>query len=55
MLKAEGVKNMLPFLTDTDLEKGIQVYQNFPGSERVEKFGCIAIGIEVTESKLTSF
>ncbi|MBR1735121.1 MAG: ASCH domain-containing protein [Alphaproteobacteria bacterium] len=52
MLKSEGVKNMLPFLNDDDLEKGIQVYQNFPGSERVKKFGCVAIGIKVTESKL---
>ena len=52
MLKLEGVKNMLPFLADDDLNEGIQVYQNFPGSERVKKFGCVAIGIEVTESKL---
>ena len=52
MLKSEGVKNMLPFLNDNDLEKGIQVYQNFPGSERVKKFGCVAIGMKVTESKL---
>ena len=43
MLKSEGVRNMLPFLSDDDLEKGIQVYQNFPGSERVKKFGCVAI------------
>ena len=52
MLKLEGIKNMLPFLNDGDLEKGTQVYQNFPGSERVKKFGCIAIGMKVTESKL---
>ena len=51
MLKSEGVKNMLPFLNDDELKKGIQVYQNFPGSERVKKFGCVAIGIRVTESK----
>ncbi len=52
MLKSEGVKNMLPFLDDNDLEKGVQIYQNFPGSERVKKFGCVAIGVKVTESKL---
>ncbi len=52
MLKAEGVKNMLPFLDDSDLEKGVQVYQNFPKSERVKEFGCVAIGIKVTNSKL---
>ena len=52
MLKSEGVKNMLPFLNDDDPEKGIQVYQNFPGSERIKKFGCVAIGMKVTESKL---
>ena len=52
MLKSEGVKNMLPFLDDNDLEKGVQVYQKFPGSERVKKFGCVAIGIKITESKL---
>ena len=55
MLKSEGVKNMLPFLNNDDLKKGIQVYQNFPGSERVKKFGCVAIGIKVTESKLENF
>ena len=52
MLISEGVKNMLPFLDDDELEKGIKVYQNFPGAERVKKFGCVAIGINVTESKL---
>ncbi|MCR5225346.1 MAG: ASCH domain-containing protein [Alphaproteobacteria bacterium] len=52
MLKTEGVKNMLPFLDDSDLEKGVQVYENFPGAERVRKFGCVAIGIKVTEAKL---
>ena len=55
MLKSEGVKNMLPFLDNAALLKGIQVYQNFPKSERVKKFGCVAIGIDVTESKLENF
>ena len=55
MLRLEGVKNMLPFLEDGDLEKGVQVYQNFPGSKRIKKFGCVAIGIKVTEAKLTHY
>lgn len=50
MLISEGVKNMLPFLNNDELEKGIKVYQNFPGAERVKKYGCIAIGIKVTGS-----
>lgn len=53
MLKVEGVKNMLPFLDDDDLAKGVQIYRDFPGSQRIEKYGCVAIGIKVTESKLT--
>ena len=51
MLLAEGIKNMLPFLNDNDLEKGIRVYRGFPGSERVKEFGCVAIGIKVIDSK----
>ena len=50
MLKSEGVHNMLPFLTDAELEKGVQVYYHFPGSRRVQEFGCVAIGLKVTES-----
>ena len=52
MLISEGVKNMLPFLNNDELEKGIKVYQNFPGAERVKKFGCVAIGIKVIESNI---
>lgn len=54
MLKTEGVKNMLPFLDEFDLEKGVQVYENFPRAERVAKFGCVAIGIKVTEANLVN-
>jgi len=43
---------MLPFLANSDLEKGVQVYENFPGAERVAKFGCVAIGIKVTEASI---
>jgi ASC-1-like (ASCH) protein len=52
MLLNEGVKNMLPFLESKDLEQGIKIYEDFPGSERVKKFGCVAIGIEVIKAKL---
>ena len=52
MLLTEGVKNMLPFLDSEDLEQGIKTYESFPGSERVKKFGCVAIGIKVIKAKL---
>lgn len=52
MLLSEGVKNMLPFLDAEDLEQGIKVYESFPGAERVKKFGCVAIGINVIKAKL---
>ena len=52
MLISEGVKNMLPFLNNDELEKGIKVYQNFPGAERVKKFDCVAIGIKIIESNI---
>ncbi len=47
MLSFEGVKNMLPFLENNEIEKGIEVYNSFPGSIRVKIFGCVAIGINV--------
>ena len=52
MLKNEGVRNMLPFLKDGDLTKGIRVYQSFLGSDRVRQFGCTAIGIRIDKFKL---
>ncbi len=52
MLKNEGVRNMLPFLKDSDLTEGILVYRNFPGSDRVRQFGCTAIGIRIDKFKL---
>lgn len=52
MLKSEGVSNMLPFLKNSEIEKGVEVYNNFPGSERVKRFGCVAIGVSVEKSKL---
>lgn len=51
LLKAEGVKNIFPFLNDDDIEKGIQVFNEFPGWYLVEKYGCVAFGLEVVESK----
>lgn len=52
MLLTEGVKNMLPFLDSENLKQGIKIYESFPGSERVKKFGCVAIGIKVIKAKL---
>ena len=42
MLKAEGIKNMLPFLNDANLEKGIQVYTNFnlPIHTQLPRISC---------------
>lgn len=45
MLENEGVRNMLPFLRDDEVEAGIKIYQSFPGSHRVQIFGCVAIGV----------
>lgn len=50
LLLMEGVQNMLPFLSENDLEKGIQVYESFPKAERVKDYGCVAIGIRVAQS-----
>lgn len=47
MLEAEGVKNMLPFLNDDDIEKGVQYYQAVPGWDLVEKYGCVAFGLRI--------
>lgn len=55
MLKAEGVNNMLPFLTENDLQKAVEVYERFPGSQRVMQEGCVAIGILVKEHNLMAF
>lgn len=52
MLRFEGVKNMLPFLENNDIEKGIEVYNSFPNSNRVRIFGCVAIGLKVIKYKL---
>jgi ASC-1-like (ASCH) protein len=52
MLEFEGVKNLLPFLRDGEVAKGVEIYNNFPGSRRVEEFGCVAIGIAATDSSL---
>lgn len=51
LLKAEGVKNIFPFLNDDDIEKGIQVFNEFPGWYLVEKCGCVAFGLEVLGSR----
>lgn len=48
MLLTEGVSNMLPFLNADALEEGIKVYESFPGAERIQTFGCVAVGIKTT-------
>jgi ASC-1-like (ASCH) protein len=53
MLSSEGVSNMLPFLKDSELTEGVRTYNRFPGASRVNKFGCVAIGISVTKSNLS--
>lgn len=48
MLRAEGVRNMLPFCEDGDIRKALAVYQAFPGAHRVKEFGCVALGLRPT-------
>ena len=52
MLLNEGVPNMLPFLKNDEIDKAVEVYNAFPGSERVKIYGCVAIGIDIVESHL---
>lgn len=44
MLIAEGFKNMIPFAKS--FEEAVNIYKNFPGSERVVTMGCCAIGVK---------
>lgn len=53
MLNSEGVSNMLPFLKDSELMEGVRTCNRFPGSSRVNQYGCVAIGISVTKSNLS--
>jgi ASC-1-like (ASCH) protein len=54
MLEEKGILNMLPQLTaesktlphTTLLERGVQIYRGFPGSQRVSQVGVTAIGVE---------
>ena len=50
MLEREGVNHLLPFLGENDIEKGIQVYESFPGGKGVLREGCVAIGIAVQKN-----
>ncbi len=52
MLESEGVSNMLPFLNNNEIQQGIEIYESFPGSERVQQFGCVALGIEIMDFKV---
>ena len=49
LIKSEGVRSMLPFLKDDDFEKALQFYQGFSGAELIEKFGCVAFGIKISD------
>lgn len=49
MLKSEGFRNMIPFAEN--FEEAVEVYEKFPGSGRVKKFGCCAIGIKYLRGK----
>jgi len=57
MLEAKGVVAMLPQMKDKAaylsqeklLEEGVRVYQSFPGSQRVYREGCVAIGVQFLE------
>ena len=50
MIYSEGLKNRVPF-GDT-VEDGLKIYNSFPGSERVTKLGCCAIGVKYITGKL---
>ena len=50
MLNSEGFENMVPFVDSFD--EALKVYNGFPGSDRVKKRGCCAIGIKYIEGKL---
>jgi hypothetical protein len=43
---------MLSFLEPKNLEQGIKIYEDFPGSERVKNFGFISTGIKVIKANL---
>lgn len=50
MLNSEGFENMVPFVGSFD--EALKVYNGFPGSDRVKKRGCCAIGIKYIKGKL---
>lgn len=53
MLHAEKVSNMLPFLSDEQVDEGVRIYNSFPGADRVRELGCVAIGITVINFKIS--
>ncbi len=50
MLESEGFKNLIPLAEDAD--KALEVYNSFPGSQRVKSMGCCAIGVQYLEGKI---
>lgn len=53
MLRSEKVSNMLPFLSDEQVAEGVRTYSSFPRADRVRELGCVAIGITVTDFKIS--
>ena len=50
MLESEGFKNLIPLAENAD--KALEVYNSFPGSQRVKSMGCCAIGVQYLEGKI---
>ena len=50
MLNAESLKNMVPFVDN--FEQALELYESFPGAERVKELGCCAIGVKHISSEL---
>src|SRR5262249_22450371 len=54
MLDTLGVLNLLPQLEarssilpyEAFIREAVHVYTSFPGSDRVDSFGCVAIGVQ---------
>jgi len=57
MLESKGVLSMLPQLEDKAktlskrelIREGVKIYKAFPGSQRVHRVGCSAIGVKFLE------
>ena len=50
MLESEGFQNLIPLAENVD--KALEVYNKFPGAQRVTKYGCCVIGVQYLEGKI---